>query len=72
MNITAQLDQLSITEKISTMEYLWDDLYRHANEVASPVWHGEVLAQRELLVAEGNATYRDWEFEKSRIRDVLK
>ncbi len=72
MNFTAQLDQLSTAEKISTMEYLWDDLCRHADEVSSPPWHGEVLAQRELSVAEGGATYRDWDAEKARIRDALK
>lgn len=72
MNITAQLDRLSTAEKISTMEYLWDDLCRHADEVPSPAWHGEVLAQRALSVAEGSATYRDWEAEKTRIRDALK
>jgi Putative addiction module component len=72
MNITAQLAQLSITEKISTMEYLWDDLCRHADEIAPPAWHGEVLAQRAQSVAEGDATFQDWETEKSRIRDALK
>ena len=72
MNITAQLDRLSTAEKISTMEYLWDDLCRHADEVPSPAWHGEVLAQRALSVAEGSAIYRDWEAEKTRIRDALK
>lgn len=68
MSITAQLDQLSTAEKISTLEYLWDELCRHADEVASPAWHGEVLERRELSVAEGRATHRDWESEKSRIR----
>lgn len=72
MNITAQLDQLSTTEKIRTMEYLWDDLCRHADEMPSPEWHGEVLSQREQSVAEGKAAFRDWEAEKSRIRDSLK
>jgi hypothetical protein len=72
MNITAQLDQLSTTEKIRTMEYLWDDLCRHADEVPSPEWHREVLAQREQSVAEGGAVFLDWETEKSRIRDSLR
>lgn len=72
MNITAQLDQLSTTEKIRTMEYLWDDLCRHADEVPSPAWHGEELSQREQSVAEGKAVFRDWEAEKLRIRDSLK
>lgn len=72
MNITTQLDQLSTSEKIRTMEYLWDDLCRHADEVPSSAWHGEVLSQREQSVAEGKAVFRDWEAEKSRIRDSLK
>ncbi|MDZ4201945.1 MAG: addiction module protein [Gallionella sp.] len=72
MNITAQLDQLSTADKLRTMEYLWDDLCRHAEEVPSPAWHGEVLAERERAVAEGSAVFRDWEAEKTRIRDSLK
>ncbi len=72
MNITAQLDQLSTSEKLQTMEYLWDDLCRYADAVPSPAWHGEVLSQREKSVAEGSAAFRDWEAEKSRIRDLLK
>ena len=72
MNITAQLDQLTTAEKIRTMEYLWDDLCRHADEVPSPVWHADVLAQREQSVADGSTTFRDCETEKSRIRDSLK
>lgn len=72
MNIITQLDQLNTMKKIRTMEYLWDDLCRHAEEVPSPAWHGEVLAQREQSVAEGSAVFRDWETEKSRIRDSLK
>jgi len=72
MNITAQLDRLSTAEKISTMEYLWDDLCRHADDVVSPAWHGEVLARRAQSVAGGNSTFRDWETEKARIREALK
>jgi hypothetical protein len=71
MNITAQLDQLSTADKIRTMEYLWDDLCRHADEVPSPAWHGEALSQREKSVADGSVSFRDWETEKSRIRDTF-
>lgn len=72
MNITAQLNQLNTAEKLRTMEYLWDDLCRHADEVPSPGWHGGVLAEREQMVAEGSAVFHDWETEKSRIRNSLK
>ena len=72
MNITAQLDQLNTAEKLRTMEYLWDDLCRHAEDVPSPVWHGEVLAAREQAVTDGTETFRDWEAEKAKIRNSLK
>jgi hypothetical protein len=72
MNITAQLDQLSTADKLRAMEYLWDDLCHHAEEVPSPAWHGEVLAERDRAVAEGSSVFRDWEAEKARIRDSLK
>lgn len=72
MNITTQLTQLSTTEKIRTMEYLWDDLCHHADELSSPEWHGDMLTQRKQLVAGGDAVFHDWEAEKSRIRSLLK
>ncbi len=67
MNITAQIGQLSTTEKLRTMECLWNELCRHANEVPTPAWHGEMLAQREKAIADNSAVFRDWEAEKSRI-----
>jgi hypothetical protein len=51
------------------MEYLWDDLFRHADAMPVPAWHGEVLTERERAVAEGGAVFRDWEAEKTRIRN---
>lgn len=71
MNITAQLDQLSAAEKLRTMEYLWDDLCRHADVVTSPTWHKDVLAQREQMLADRSAAFRDWETEKSITLDTL-
>ena len=72
MKITAQLDSLSTADKLRAMEYLWDDLCRHADAVSSPAWHDEVLTERVLAVKNGQATFADWEAEKSRIRDALK
>lgn len=71
MNITAQLDQLTIAEKLGTMEYLWEGLCRHADDVPAPTWHETVLQGRVQLVREGKADFRDWNAEKSRIRQLL-
>ena len=47
--------ELTTAEKISAMEYLWDDLCRHASKALSPAWHGDVLAEREEAVTAGEA-----------------
>jgi len=72
MNITIELKKMTTTDKIRTMEYLWDDLCRHANEVPSPSWHEEILYQREKSIAEGKEKFNDWDIEKEKIRQSLK
>lgn len=71
MSITLQLDQMSIGDKIRTMEYLWDDLYRRADVSLLP-WHNEILLERERDALAGNATFIDWDVAKEKIRDSLR
>lgn len=72
MNITTELDRLTTADKLRAMEHLWDELCRHPEEVPSPAWHGDVLAQREQAVNEGKTSFRDWDAEKTRIRNALR
>jgi hypothetical protein len=61
------LDQMSVAEKLGEMEAIWDDLCRRDGMTASPKWHGDVLANRERLVAEGKAKFSDWDEARRRI-----
>jgi hypothetical protein len=67
MPATLPLDEMTVAEKLRAMEAIWDDLCRRGETIPSPAWHGEVLAERERLVAEGNATFSDWEEARGRI-----
>jgi hypothetical protein len=67
-----QLDKMTTADKIRAMESLWDDLCKHADAVASPSWHKDVLSQREKSVAKGKEKFNDWEREEKRIRKSLK
>ena len=40
-------------------------------DVASPAWHGEVLAERDRLIASGEEQFIDWESAKKRLSDEL-
>ena len=71
MSVAIKLEQMTIADKISTMEYLWDDLCRHAGESLSPAWHGDLLVQREDAVTVGESQFLDWEQAKKKIRESL-
>ena len=69
---TLPLNQMSVEEKIRTMENLWDSLLHEGSEIASPDWHGQVLAERETAIERGEAGFEDWETAKERIRKQLR
>jgi hypothetical protein len=66
-----QLDQMTLEEKLRTMEALWDDLCRHEDQIQSPPWHEEILREREKRVQSGQETFIDWEAAKKELRDRL-
>ncbi len=72
MGVAFTLDEMSLYEKLQTMEILWDDLCHHVNDVASPEWHHEVLASREADLHEGKGQFTDWDSAKKDIRESLQ
>ena len=72
MNAELSLESMTVQEKLVLMERLWDDLSRRPDDVPSPAWHGDVLAERIAAVREGRTSFVDWEEAKERLRDRLK
>jgi hypothetical protein len=71
MEITLALEQMSIEEKIRTMETIWDDLCKKADSISSPAWHNDVLTEREEQIKNGNAEFMDWNKAKEHIRNEV-
>ncbi len=67
MNLNVQ--EMTIAEKLQTMEMLWDDLCRNVPEMESPAWHGKILRQREEHLKQGEDSFEDWEQAK---KDIWK
>jgi hypothetical protein len=51
------IQKMSVTERLRTMEQLWDALAREESKVPSPEWHGKVLAERKARVERGEAKF---------------
>lgn len=53
----ADIEQMSLEERLQTMELLWASLTRTPNAVPSPEWHGEVLATRIAKIERGEGEF---------------
>lgn len=67
--IESAADQLPHAEKLRLMERLWDELSRgHGEELVSPAWHAEALAETERRLADGQEEVLDWPRVKEELR----
>jgi hypothetical protein len=53
----AEIEKMSLDERLQTMELLWASLARTPDAVPSPDWHGEVLATRMAKIECGKAEF---------------
>jgi hypothetical protein len=51
------IEKMSVTERLETMEQLWDSIVGNESKVPSPAWHGQVLAGRKARVQSGEAKF---------------
>ena len=62
------LNEMSVEEKLQTMEELWQSLSVDPAAIKSPAWHEEELAERERKIESGEAKFVEWEKAKADIR----
>ena len=72
MSTTIDLQEMTTPDKLRLMEELWQNLSMTTSEVASPEWHGDVLAERDRLSNSGEETFIDWEIAKKCLREELR
>ena len=67
----SEIRELPLHDKLRMMEALWDGIAPLEDELDVPDWHKEILDQRDRMVAEGKATFIDWDVAKQQIRDSV-
>lgn len=70
--IEAELETMTLPEKLRLMEALWANLSRQEAALESPAWHENVLRERQADVKSGAATFMDWETAKQQLHDRCK
>ena len=72
MPVELPLAEMTLADKLLTMEALWADLSRRADQVPSPDWHRDVLQERKRLVEEGQLKFQDWDSAIAELRGQLR
>jgi len=57
MIAASDIDRMSVTERLQTMELLWNSISRSGGSPASPSWHQDVLAARRTKVDAGQGEF---------------
>jgi Putative addiction module component len=70
MLVELPLEQMSVGEKLATMEAIWASLCHSPVDVNSPAWHAEVLADRTKRLESGESTVCEWSEAKKRLQDL--
>ncbi len=62
-----KIDEMDVSQKVQVMDYLWSSLEAASSAYAPPEWHGQELARRERLYADGKIPVYDWTDVKARL-----
>ena len=54
---SSQIDRISVTKRLQAMDQLWDSLTRDSEEIPSPDWHQDLLADRKARAQSGEAKF---------------
>jgi hypothetical protein len=65
---TADILKMSTSERLRTMEALWEVLCHESQEQKSPEWHRAVLAERKRRIESGDAEFVSIEEARERLQ----
>jgi putative addiction module component (TIGR02574 family) len=54
---TLEIKKMSKTERLQTMEALWNSLTEEESEIDSPEWHRDILEERKRNIENGKAEF---------------
>ena len=64
----SDIERMSVTERLQAMDQIWDSLDRDADEIRSPDWHRDILADRKARAQRGEAKFLSLAQLRSRLR----
>jgi hypothetical protein len=57
MTVPLELEKLSVKDRMILLEKIWSSLKQESDNLESPAWHEDVLAERRRKIESGEAEY---------------
>lgn len=62
------IETMSVSERLRVMDQLWESLNRHCDEIPSPDWQEDVLAERKARAQRGEVRFLTLDQLRTRLR----
>jgi hypothetical protein len=53
----SDINKMTASEKLQTMEFLWDSLVESKTAIESPQWHQTIISERQEKIKNGTAVF---------------
>lgn len=63
----AEIEKMSLEQKLEAMELLWKFISEKPDEVPSPAWHEEIVTERLAKIDQGEAKFFSIEEARERL-----
>lgn len=70
--ITAEINMLSVSQKILMAQDIWDSIARESGSLLMPEWQKKELNKRYKDYKDGKSTLHDWQDVHSRLPEKYK
>lgn len=67
-----QFEGMSVAEKLTAINDIWNSLIQDAGNVPSPDWHQEILQARQARVDNGVAEFSELDTVKKELREKFE
>jgi putative addiction module component (TIGR02574 family) len=64
----AEIEKMTLEEKLEAMELLWKSISEKPDDVPSPAWHEEIVAARLARIDKGKGQFLSIEEARQRLR----
>ena len=64
----SQIEKMSVAERLQAIDQLWDSLTHSGDEIPSPDWHRDILAERKERAQRGEAKFLTLDQLRSRLQ----